>query len=73
MSDGGPLYGQRRQVTIERTSRTTSGYNKIDPEKKYIVPDDGIIHYEFTAEENAQHIKVRVGALIYINMNILDN
>ena len=58
-ADGTPLYGIRRQITIHRTVRSVSGRTNVE-ELKRIVPDDGIVHYQFFTEEDGQMITVRV-------------
>ena len=62
-SDGSPLYGDRRQVTINRNTRNVNGYTQ-NTEVKMIVRDDGIVHYKFIAEKDAKFIVIRVSRLI---------
>ncbi|KAK2182230.1 hypothetical protein NP493_362g02042 [Ridgeia piscesae] len=57
-SDGSPLYGDRRQVTINRNTRNHNGYTTTN-EVKMIVRDDGIVHYKFIADKDAQFIVIR--------------
>ena len=45
-------------MAITKTTRSITGSTRSDVERKFIVPDDGIIHYEFKAEEDAQMITV---------------
>lgn len=59
-ADGSPLHGVRRQVTINRVVKTRSGYTRSDPERKLIVRDDGIVQYDFTTEDDAEMITIRV-------------
>ncbi|KAI0217799.1 Alpha-2-macroglobulin-P [Lamellibrachia satsuma] len=57
-SDGSPLYGDRRQVTINRIIRNNNGYTTT-VEVKMIVRNDGIVHYKFVADKDAAFITIR--------------
>ena len=57
-ADGSPLYSKRRQVTIERITRSVSGFSRTNNEERLIVRDDGIVHYSFVADSDAQSIRV---------------
>lgn len=69
-SDGSPLYGDRRQVTINRIIRNNNGYTTT-VEVKMIVRNDGIVHYKFVADKDAAFITIRVGILVSLCMSLL--
>lgn len=60
MADGSPLVGQRRQVTLSRSTTLVNGRNIATPEEKLIVPDDGILRYEFVPDKEALSVAIRV-------------
>ena len=67
--DGTPLPYNRRQMKIQRIIRDLNGAITSE-EGTQLVPDDGIVKYSFTPDENAQFIRVRVsidvGLLVFL-------
>ena len=59
-SDGTPLDNQRRQVTITRSTRMRSGTSRTENDIRLMVRDDGIAHYEFMADDDAESIRISV-------------
>ena len=61
--NGQPLpWTNRRQLRITRTTKMVSGPIKTYPDTLKVIPDDSIVRYQFTPEEDAEFITVRVSA-----------
>ena len=58
-SDGTPLYGTRRQVTIQKSERSVNGYTRAE-ERKQMVRDDGVFQYDFIPDEDARFVRIQV-------------
>ena len=59
-SDGSPLRSNRRQVTLDITTRLRRGGTRTDNDILLTVRDDGIVAYEFMAHDDAEEIRVSV-------------
>ena len=59
-SDGSPLHGDRRQVTITRTVRGRSQQSFQPHEESKVVPDNGIVGYTFIPHKDSELIKITV-------------
>ena len=59
-ADGSPLFAMRRQITINHLETSTSDTQPSTREKKFLVPDNGIVEYSFIAGENTQSIMLAV-------------
>ena len=59
-SDGTPLDSNRRQVTLTRSTTPRQGTIRNVADVRLMVRDDGIVHYEFMADDDAESIKISV-------------
>ncbi|CAD5111927.1 DgyrCDS1188 [Dimorphilus gyrociliatus] len=57
-ADGRPLYGNRRQVTVQRSVNNGIKTTALE-EEKLVVRDDGIVSYTFIAESDARFITLQ--------------